>query len=343
MTRTLLAMGALAASMAMLCPAEARELTIATRVDLVAPVREVLARAFTEATGIAVSVVEAQIDVEALKTHGGPQEDGWDVILAGPALAQAGCDQGLLDKLDWAAIGGRDRYQSLGAGDCFVGALLDGVALTWDRDKFPASPTWSDFWDIAKYPGKRGLRHAARGNLEIALMADGVAPGDVYRTLRGSDGVERAFRKLDQLKPYLSFWDAPSDGPKTLGAGDVLMTSAEIDRVVAADHDLHRNFGLQWNGALLRVESWAVVKGSPNAAAAGKLLAFVGDPKIAARLASFGLGGLAKGSGDGLSPDLAAISPALPANQSAALVIDAQFWRDDGDKLATRFDAWMKR
>ena len=59
---------------------------------------------------------------------------------------------------------------------------------------------------MAKYPGKRGLRKGVQGNLEIALMADGVAPGDVYRTLRGSDGVARAFRKLDQLKPYLVFW-----------------------------------------------------------------------------------------------------------------------------------------
>jgi len=343
MSRTLLVVGALAASLAVMSPAKARDLTIALRGDLVEPVREALIKPFTEATGIPVAIIEASVGLDALKAHGAGADDGWDLVMAEPPLMQAGCDQGLLNKLDWDAIGGKDHYQTLGAGDCFVGALLDATALTWDRDKFPALPTWADFWDIAKYPGKRGLRRGARGTLEIALMADGVAPGDIYRTLRGSDGVERAFRKLDQLKPYLSFWQASGEGPKSLGAGDVLMTSGLVTRVVAIDRDEHRNFGVQWNGALLRVESWAVVKDSPNAAAAVKLLAFAGDARMARSLAAIGLGGLMKGSGDGLPPELAAICPAVTANQSAALMIDAQFWRDDGEKLAARFDAWMKR
>jgi putative spermidine/putrescine transport system substrate-binding protein len=343
MIRTLAAMGALAASLAAFAPAQARDLTIAVRADLVEPLREALVKPFVEATGLAVTVIDAAIDSDALRAHAGGADDGWDVVMLGPALGQAACDQGLLEKLDPAAIGGKDRTQSIGAGDCMVGGLFDAVALSWDRDKFPATPTWADFWDIAKYPGKRGLRRGAQGNLEIALMADGVAPSDVYRTLRGSDGVERAFRKLDQLKPYLSFWQGAADGPKALGAGDALMTSARVSRVAAADRDEHRNFGLQWNGALLRPESWAVVKASPNAAAATKLLGFVADPKIAARLAPFGLGSLAKGAGDGLPADLAALSPVLPANQAAALIIDTQFWRENGEKLAPRFDAWMAR
>jgi hypothetical protein len=33
----------------------------------------------------------------------------------------------------------------------------------------------------------------------------------------------------------------------------------------------------------------------------------------------------------------------LPANQAAALIIDTQFWRENGEKLAPRFDAWMAR
>jgi putative spermidine/putrescine transport system substrate-binding protein len=155
--------------------------------------------------------------------------------------------------------------------------------------------------------------------------------------------VERAFRKLDQLKPYLSFWQAAADGPKALGAGDVLMTSADVTEIVAADQGQHRNVGLQWNGALLNVEAWAIAKASPNRDAAVKLLSFAGDPKLGAKLALVGLGGLVKGSGDNLPPDLAALSPATPANQSAALVIDAQFWRENADKLAPRFEAWMAR
>jgi putative spermidine/putrescine transport system substrate-binding protein len=343
MTRTLLAAGALAASIAAGCPAEARDLTIAVRGELADAVREALVRPFTETSGIAVAVVDATVDVDDLKAHPPSAGDGWDLVMTSSAVSAAGCDQNLLDKLDWQALGGKDHYLPLGETDCSVGALLDAVTLTWDRDKFPSSPTWADFWDIAKYPGKRGLRQGAKGNLEIALMADGVAPGDVYRTLKNADGVERAFRKLDQLRPYLSFWAMSGDGPKSLGAGDVLMTSALVNRVVRADQEGHRNFAVQWNGAVLQVETWAVLKASPNAAAALKLLAFVGDPKLSARLAPLGLGGMAKGSAEGSAPDVAAFSPAVPANQSAGLMLDSQFWRDDGGKLAARFDAWMKR
>jgi putative spermidine/putrescine transport system substrate-binding protein len=343
MTRTLLAVGALAASIAARCPAEARELTIAVRGELVEQVREALVKPFAETSGVPVTVVDATVDVADLKAHPAAADDGWDLVITNSAVSGAACDQKLVEKLDWQAIGGKDHYQPLGEGDCSVGAVLDAVTLTWDRDKFPASPTWADFWDIAKYPGKRGLRQGAKGNLEIALMADGVAPGDVYRTLKSADGVERAFRKLDQLKPYLSFWAMSGEGPKSLGAGDVLMTSALVNRVVAADKENHRNFAVQWTGAVLRVEAWAMLKASPNAAAATKFLAFVGDPKVAARLAPIGLGGMAKGSADGLPPDEAAFSPAVTANQSAALILDPQFWRDDGGKLAARFDAWMKR
>ena len=44
---------------------------------------------------------------------------------------------------------------------------------------------------MAKYPGKRGLHKGVRGNLEFALMADGVATADVYKTLATSDGVDQ--------------------------------------------------------------------------------------------------------------------------------------------------------
>ena len=57
-----------------------------------------------------------------------------------------------------------------------MGATVFSTVLAWDKDKFHGSPSWGDFWDVAKLPGKRGLRRGVVGNLEIALLADGVAP-----------------------------------------------------------------------------------------------------------------------------------------------------------------------
>src|SRR6185437_16888291 len=114
------------------------------------------------------------------------------------------------------------------------GGVVVNTVLAWDKDKLPITPTWSDFWDVAKYPGKRGLRRGVRGNLEFALIADGVAPGDVYKVLGTSDGVDRAFRKLDQLKPYIVWWHDGAEAAHILASGDVLMTSAYVPQVTSA-------------------------------------------------------------------------------------------------------------
>lgn len=329
-------------------PAFGRDLTIGLRADM-----EGIARAglidsfvapFTASTGTKVDVVDRPRDTAV------QQDDAflWDIVqLKGSDLVTA-CAQGMVEKLDWAAIGGRDRMLARAVSDCGMGAFLHATVLAWDRDKFQAIPTWTDFGDIAKNPGKRGLRRGVVGNLEIALLADGVAPADIYSTLRGTDGVERAFRKLDQLKPYLVFWsdagDKPVDAIKILGSGEVLMTSAPAEQVVEADRAGHRNFGIQWTGALTEVDSWAITKGSANLADAQKFLLFAGDPKVQGRLLnSVAFGGAARSSTDGLPPDLLAIDPAAPANLLLSVPADPAFWHDNFDKLSPRFEAWLAR
>jgi spermidine/putrescine-binding protein len=56
--------------------------------------------------------------------------------------------------------------------------------MAYNADKLKTAPTsWADFWDTKTFPGKRGLRKGAKYTLEFALMADGVAPKDVYKVL----------------------------------------------------------------------------------------------------------------------------------------------------------------
>ena len=165
--------------------------------------------------------------------------------------------------------------------------------------------------------------------------------GDVYRTLRSEEGVDRAFRKLEQIKPYLVWWTPDSPAGQVLGSGEVLLSSADSVSVARANL-AGRHFGVQWAGSLYTILSWTVMKGSPNLPGAVKLLAFMGDPiRQALCAADTGYGPVAKGANDLLPPDLLAASPTAPANMAAALQVDEQFWRDNGDKLGQRFDAWL--
>jgi putative spermidine/putrescine transport system substrate-binding protein len=274
--------------------------------------------------------------------HAKATEGGWDIVQVRADVAASGCADGTFEKLDWSAIGGKDHYLGMGVSDCGVGSTIRNTVLAWDRDKFQATPSWADFWDVAKIPGKRGLAKSVRGVLEIALMADGVAPGDVYKTLATAEGADRAFHKLDQLKPYIVWWQTPAEAAKILGSGDVLMTTTPSSVIALANRVDKRNFGVQFNASLYEPRSWVIMKGSQNLREAQQFLYFTGASSLQARLFRIsGEMGLAKGVNDWLTPDQQALSPTLPANINAALRVDNGFWHDNLAKLRTRFEAWL--
>jgi putative spermidine/putrescine transport system substrate-binding protein len=297
---------------------------------------------FTAATGYPVSQQTWEGGVDTLRTQAKAPDNDWSLVLVDADELATGCSEGLFEKLDWSTIGGKDHYQPVAISDCGVGALVANTVLAWDRDKLPVTPTWADFWDVAKFPGKRGLRKGVRGNLEIALMADGVAPADVYKTLATNEGVDRAFRKLDQLKPYIFWWNKQSESAQALASGAVLMTTGPSGPIGIKGQEEHKNFGLQFAGSLYEVHSWAIMKGSPALRIAQQFLYFTGMQAIEVRLLrASGDTGLTKGVTDGLSPEMLAISGANPANLGAALRLDAGFWHDNGAKLRQRFETWV--
>ena len=347
LVRTLLAAVVLLAPVALAAqPASAgpNDLLVVTRdPSLKRAIQSAYIEPFAAVTGLPVQQNVWGGGIETLRTQAKTPDNAWDLVLVDPDELTAGCSEGLFEKLDWSTIGGKDHYVAQAVSDCGVGAMIAATVLTWDKDKLPVAPSWPDFWDVAKYPGKRGLKKGVRGSLEFALMADGVAPGDVYKTLSSSDGVDRAFRKLDQLKPYIVWWSIEEDAARILASGDVLMTSAPSGQVITAAEHQHRNFGLQFAGGLFETESWAIVKGSPSLRMAQQFLYFTGMPAVAVRLLQrTGEAGMMKGVNDGLPPELLAVSPSNPANLAAGLKIDAGFWRDNLAKLKQRFDAWQE-
>jgi putative spermidine/putrescine transport system substrate-binding protein len=323
--------------------ASPNDLMIVTRDDsLLHALEDAYVRPFIAITGLPVQQEAWDGGIDTLRTQAKLPDNAWDLVLVDPDELSTGCGENLFEKLDWSAIGGKDHYVPQAVSDCGLGALILTTVLAWDKDKLPVAPSWSDFWDVAKYPGKRGLRKGVRGNLEIALMADGVAPADVYKTLSTSDGADRAFRKLDQLKPYIVWWSMETEAAHILASGDVLMTSAPSSQIAATAARDHKNFGLQFTASLFEMPSWVIMRGSPSARVALQFLYFTGMPAVETRLLRLsGDAGLAKGLNEGLPPELAAVSPSNPANLAAGLKIDAGFWHDNLPKLRQRFDAWQ--
>ena len=279
------------------------------------------------------------------------------LVLMDNASVLVACQQGLLLPMDPELVpgliqNGRQRLDGDGISRCGLGAFRINLVLAWDRSRIDSAPGWSDFWDVARRPGKRGLLRSPRGTMEIALLADGVAPGDVYRTLDSAAGLDRAFRKLDQLKPYIVWWNTPDQAVHIIQSGDVLMTLAPNDAVAAADLAGHRSFDIQWRQSLSTILSWAIpgrpaaIGSDPSQAddrpgAARRLLGFMIAPAHQADFARRAPGvSLMQGA---LPPDqaLPADSAATPQHRHDALREDDAFWAIHLDSIKARFDAWI--
>jgi len=300
------------------------------------PLQLLLLQPYADATG--THLITTPWDGAGLQGLKQPAPDL--ALVTGEQLA-VGCRTQFFAKLDWARLG-RDRTAPAAVSDCGVGAYLAATAMAWDGDKQANVPGWTDFWDVARRPGRRGLPRTARLNLEIALLADGVAAGDVYRTLRTPDGLDRAFRKLDQLKPYIIWWDQPAQAATLLTGGRALFVAAPTAIVLKSGAAAHHHIGVQWAGGLGEWHSWAVPKDALHPDAALLALIVAGDP---ARQALFGeatlLGPASKDALALLAMAARAQDPA--SNQAAMLTIDEGFWAENRDTLEKRFAVWVAK
>lgn len=265
----------------------------------------------------------------------------WDLVeVEGPELRR-GCDEGLFEPLDWSKLGDKNEYVSGSATECGAGIFLWSTVLTYDAQKLKKAPTsWADFWDVKNFPGKRALRKSAKFTLEIALLADGVRREDIYSQLATPVGVDRAFRKLDEIKPYIQWWESGAQPLQWLVSGDVVMSSAYNGRVAAAATEGH-DFKMVWDNSLYDLDSWAIVKGSKHKALAEQFIAFANQPENQKVFAeNIPYGPTNKKAIGLIDPTIAANLPTSPDNLANALPVDTQFWIEHGEELEQRFNAW---
>jgi putative spermidine/putrescine transport system substrate-binding protein len=281
------------------------------------------------------------IGVLRSKVEGGG-DSGWDVIQVESEELAVGCDEGLFVPLDWSKIGGKDAYMDAAVSECGVGAIVYDFVLGYDKDKVSDPPKgWADFFDTKKYPGKRGLRQGPKTTLEIALMADGVAPADVYKVLSTPEGVDRAFAKLSTIKDQIVWWKAGAQPPQLLASGEVILTCVYNGRIDAANRNDKRNFGIQWNGGLFTLDSWVILKTSPNLDDAYKFLAFAGDAANQAKLPMAIAYGVTNKAATGMiDPARNKDLPTYPANFANTVHISDKFWIENIDRLTERFNVW---
>jgi putative spermidine/putrescine transport system substrate-binding protein len=294
-----------------------------------------------EKTGVKVVPVEYNGEQAKIKVMVETRKVTWDVVeVESPDVAR-GCDEGLFEKIDWARIGNKADFVPAAVTDCGVGIFVWSTVMAYNADKLKVGPrTWADFWDVKKFPGKRGMRKGARYNLEFALMADGVKPADVYKVLATKEGADRAFRKLTELKPNIQWWEAGAQPPQFLVAGDVAMSTVFNGRIDAANRE-GKNLAIAWTGGIYDLDYWAIPKGAPSKDASQKFIAFASTPQAQAEYArNIAYGPTNNKALDKLDAKTLANLPTAPANAKDALQMNLKFWADQGEDLEKRFAAW---
>lgn len=284
----------------------------------------------------------------------------WDVLDVFPHQALIGCDEGLFEKLP------RDKFTPAPDGtpmemelvvplpnDCVVPNIIWSWVAFYDKTRFPGEKpkTIADFFDLDRFPGKRGISAFPQGNIEIALVADGVDPKKVYEVMDTPEGIDRAFAKLDTIRDHAVFWSSGAEPVEFVKSGEVVMAIAYNGRVGDAIIGMGEPLVYIWDGQVLDVEWFVMAKGSTNFDEALDYLIHASAPEQQAAQAKWITYGPMRRSGLAIIAANepwyntgANVMPHMPDRAEVmprTVVADPKWWADRGADATERFKAWM--
>jgi len=299
---------------------------------------EIFLKPFTKETGIDVTGASGPnlAKIKAMVKTGNVE---WDLVSVTGAMGKNLERGGMLEPIpDWV-YDKSDLVNPAWIGETAVGWYFYTGGIGFDPARHPAGKhprTWKQFWDAGKFPGRRGLRPRAEENLEMALMADGVAPKDIYPI-----DVERAFKSMDRIKPHVAVWiKATAQTISLIQANEV-----DFDLTYTARVDNAQKQGVSIDISLdnpISAPGYLVVpKGAKNKDAAFKLLSFFmrHDRQLAWGEAKVGYSPQSKKAISMLSAERRNVLH--DASNPNGLFLDIDWWGDNYTDVSKRFKEWL--
>ena len=314
---------------------------------------------FEAATGLTLAREDYNGGLAEIRTQVDTGNVHWDLVDLEMFDATRGCDEGLLELIpdDLLGLGAdgapaAEDFWPETITDCGVGTVFYSTVVAYHPDRFSGEKpaTIGDFFDLERFPGRRGMRRSPLVNLEFALMADGVATDEVYAVLDTDEGIDRAFSKLETIKGEVVWWEAGAQPPQMLADAEVAMSTAYNGRIFNAQVLENQPFVIVWDGQVLDIGQTGIVAGTPNLAEALEFLRFSSSAESMARLAgeiaysptrrsALPLVTTHRETGVPMLPHL----PTSPDNVGRVLASDTLWWSDHLDEVNERFSAWLAR
>ncbi len=217
-------------------------------------------------------------DAEAAKA------ESWDVLDMTKSDALVACKLGLVHRLNHLALApapdGTAADEDFLDGsllNCGVEHLIFSTVLAYNDQAFPdEKPTAvKDFFDIERFPGKRGLRRQPIAILEWALYSYDIPIIQIYDLLSTDRGMKLAFRKLDQIRDHIVWWETGSEATELLKSGEVAMSSGYYGRLFSARVEESVPVSIIRDGQFLDSSVWAIGRTSPRRDLAQQFIGFV--------------------------------------------------------------------
>ncbi|QFT61063.1 spermidine/putrescine ABC transporter periplasmic substrate-binding protein (plasmid) [Sulfitobacter sp. THAF37] len=339
-----------AALLALAQPAFAQDkvLTIAGSGGVVKEITEkVFLPAYEEATGWSTKFIAAEsnilLEVRTMLASGKMLYDAMEVSAASYPI---GVKDGLLAPIDYDLLDPDGELPEQAKKEFGVVAAAYSTVLVQRTDKNPEGKkmeSWADFWDVETFPGPRSLNPQPQYTLEFALLADGVAREDLYDVLGTEEGLDRAFAKLDEIKPHIPvWWSSGAQSVQLLSDGEVFYSSTYNGRV-AKLQESGIPAEIVWNGGALHTSYVGIPKNAPNYEAAHDWIRVrTMRPDLELEyVKQLPYPNFAPGLFDAMPEDVAKTMPTYPANADVQFVADDTFWAENLDEIRERFDEWL--
>ncbi|TFL18371.1 ABC transporter substrate-binding protein [Jannaschia formosa] len=272
----------------------------------------------------------------------------WDVVDIEVIDLERACSEGYVAVIDHSILPPGDDgtpaeedFIPEALHECGVGNIVWSVIFAHREDAFAdgGPQTIADFFDTEAFPGKRGLRKRPQVNMEWALLADGVAPEEVYELLATEEGQQRAFAKLDTIKDDIVWFDSWSQAPVLLNDGGAQMVQSANGRIYAAIEDEDAPFTMVWDGHVYDLDVWSVMNGTDQEEAALDFIKFATRTVPLSGMQDVAYGPTRR-SAQALLPE--EVKANLPtAHLEEGIKADGIFWADYGESLGEKFNEWL--
>lgn len=214
--------------------------------------------------------------------------------------------------------------------------VLYGYAFMYDTEAYKDAPpaNWADFFDTAKFPGKRSLYKWANGSLEGALMADGVSKDALYPL-----DLDRALAKVKLIKDDTIYWGSGSEAHDMIVNGEVSMGMVWLNRGRAIETETNGRYKLVMNEALAMPGAYIVPKGNPAGREAAMKFISVAQ-SVESQLALFSCLGFTPTNIEAvakLSPEDAPYAITSEQNMKIVAFNDPTWWGQNTDVAVNAF------